>query len=91
MAAASTVPMFSGGQYDGTYTPSPTCPEYFDGKVRVSVPAGVALVTGYPAQPFGYAFDVDATFKLNGSCDFEVQTPSGPVNERTIFMRTLPM
>ncbi|MPZ32045.1 MAG: hypothetical protein GEV13_13795 [Rhodospirillales bacterium] len=48
-----------------------------------TVPPGVALAQGTPAQPTTYQFPIDAVFPLSriGTSDATlVQTPAGPLN-----------
>lgn len=79
-----------GARYDGAYSPVPGRPGYLDIQMKVTVPPGVALVTGVPAQPIGYWFDLATTVAARGESDLEVQTPRGPVRAVIRFVREVP-
>src|SRR3954454_12827091 len=81
----------SDGQvsYDGSYAPS-TQPGFVNARVYLTVPPGVELVTGAPAQPMTYGFDVEATFATRGTTLVDVYTPYGPVRAAVTFLRALP-
>lgn len=81
----------SDGQvsYDGSYTPS-TRPGFVDLHLRLTVPPGVELVTGKPAQPMTYGFEVESSFAARGSTEVDVGTPFGSVRATVTFLRGLP-
>jgi hypothetical protein len=77
--------------YDGVYAPNEKRAGWVDLKLRLTVPPGVALVQGVPAQPAEYRFDLAATIPARGSARLQVTTPYGPVNCNIRFLRALPV
>lgn len=80
----------TGVQYDGTYAPSPSRPGFVDVRLRATVPPGIGLVQGVPAQPAPYWFDLTCTFPARGSADLEIPTPYGAVRVKVKFLRGVP-
>jgi DNA-binding transcriptional regulator YiaG len=80
----------TGVMYDGTYAPSTSSRDHIDAHIRLTVPPGVALVTGIPAQPMSYGFDIDCTINPRSSTPVTVQTPFDPVEVVFTFLRNLP-
>ena len=80
-----------GVLYDGTYEPSTDRPGDVSVHLHLTVPPGVPLVQGVPAQPMSYGFDVDWTFASRGTTMISVQTPYGPpVRGHIEFLRPVP-
>jgi hypothetical protein len=79
-----------GVQYDGTCEPSAAQPGYVDVHLQLTVPPGVPLVQGVPAQPVAYSFDLDCSFAARGVTGFRVETPFGPVQGEVTFLRSVP-
>lgn len=77
-------------QYDGTYEPSTDRRGYVSVHVHLTVPPGVPLVQGVPAQPMSYGFDIDCAFASRGTTPVSVQTPFGPVQGHIAFLRAVP-
>ena len=79
-----------GVVYDGTYAPSKR-PDHVDLTLRLTVPAGVSLVTGIPEQPADYWFDLQTTILARGTSQkLSVKTPYGLVVCDVRFLRALP-
>lgn len=79
-----------GVQYDGTYEPSSTQPGKVDVHLKLTVPPGVWLVQGVPAQPVEYRFDIDCTFAPGTTSTVKIQTPFGPIQVKIEFLRAIP-
>ena len=79
-----------GVSYDGDYRPTPATPGCLDLNLRVTVPAGVALVTGLPSQPAGHWFDIRCTIVMRSEGAQRVDTPYGSVNVRLKYLRDIP-
>jgi hypothetical protein len=79
----------SGGLYDGKYVPNAD-KRHVDATLKLTMPAGVALVTGAPAsqqtstQEFPLSLPADLDEKT-----IQVQTPTGPVNFKFKKIREL--
>ena len=80
-----------GVSYDGHYEPSRNRKGYLDVTLRITVPAGVALVQGTPAQPAAYWFDLKASFLAQDNTSLKLQTPYGPVQVTVSYLRGLPV
>jgi hypothetical protein len=76
--------------YDGHYEPSQKRKKHLDVVIRVTVPAGVAAVTGVPPQPVTYWFDLRASIPTQEDSIVEVTTPYGAVCVRVTYMRGIP-
>ena len=80
----------AGGRYDGTYVYNDKT-EMIDAKLKLTVPAGVWLLTGVPAQDKEWSFEFEASFPRETSeTPFRVDLPSGPVNVIIRFLRGFP-
>ena len=80
----------AGARYDGTYVYNPKT-EMIDTKLKLTVPAGVWLVTGVPAQDKEWSFNFVASFPRETSeTPFRVDTPTGPVNVIIRYLRGFP-
>lgn len=75
--------------YDGSYEPGFT-QHMVDAHIQVSVPAGVSLVTGVPAQAMNYSFEVNVSFPTRGRHKTTIMTPVGEVGLVISHLRTLP-
>jgi hypothetical protein len=79
-----------GVVYDGAYTPSKKS-DHIDVSLRLTVPAGVALVQGVPAQRASYFFDIAVTIPARGTVrGMRVSTPYGAVACNVVFARPIP-
>ncbi len=69
-----------GGTYDGEYAYNEKT-GMLDGKIKMTIPAGVSLVTGAPPMPNPHTqeFSVSLPRDLGGEQPVEIQTPTGPV------------
>ena len=79
----------AGVQYDGTYSENEK--EIFV-QIVMSVPAGVTLVQGYPAQPKAFEVPFEATvakLAIESSEPILMRLPHGPVNVIFSFLREL--
>jgi transcriptional regulator with XRE-family HTH domain len=76
--------------YDGTYEPSPALPGCLDLQLKVTVPAGVPVIQGVPAQPVEYRYDLAVNIRARGSTSLHVKTPFGLVNAKVTFVREIP-
>ena len=79
-----------GVQYDGAYAPSPNESGSMDLQLCLTVPPGVALVQGVPAQPAEYRFEIRIRLPARANAPINVQTPYGPVVGQLSFLRPLP-
>jgi predicted transcriptional regulator len=79
-----------GVLYDGTYEPDTDDPALMNLKLQLTVPPGVALVQGVPAQPAEYKFPLNVTVPARGTANLKVVTPYGPVSCSMRFVRRLP-
>lgn len=80
----------AGGRHDGTYVYN-TKTEMIDAKVKLTVPAGVPLVTGVPPQAQEWSFEFTASFpRETRETPFQVNIPSGPVNVIIRYLRGFP-
>lgn len=79
---------FGGVQYDGLYSPVPgdNC---LNINVRATVPPGVWLVQGVPAQRKPYFFEIKGKIAVQGDTVVTVQTRFGSVNVKFEFLRGL--
>lgn len=79
-----------GVQYDGAYEAGPR-PGLLNLRLKLTVPAGVELVSGYPVQPVEYRFDISATITGRGNSIIQVAMPYGsPVNAHVTYLRDIP-
>jgi hypothetical protein len=76
--------------YDGHYEPSRSTKGHLDVTLKVTVPAGVALVLGRSAQPAAYWFDVRVSFPAQDNSSFKLETPYGRVDVAVSYLRALP-
>ena len=79
-----------GVQYDGTYMPSPGAPGHMDVSLLLTVPAGVALVQGVPAQPAEYRFPIAVRVPARGQVPLTAETPYGAIAFQIRYLRPLP-
>jgi hypothetical protein len=80
-----------GVQYDGTYAPNQADPAQIDLNLKLTVPPGVELVQGVPAQPVGYWFPLSVSIPARGTSTQSVSTPYGPPIQCTIrYLRAIP-
>lgn len=79
-----------GVVYDGTYAPTAARPDHIDLVLQLTVPPGVDLVQGVPAQATEYKFGLKVTVPARQSGKGRVDTPFGPVEVRTEFLRDVP-
>lgn len=81
----------SGGVYDGEYIYNPRS-GLLDCKIRMTVPAGVPLVTGKApqTQPYSIEFSASLPTDLGSQTPVSVQLPTGPVNVIFRKIRDLP-
>ena len=80
----------AGGLYDGKYEYN-TQTKMLDAKQTLTIPAGVALVTGVPAQAQEWSFDFNFSFpRETTETPVLVTTPVGPVNVILRFLRPFP-
>lgn len=80
----------TGVKYDGTYAFSPRSGK-LEAHLKLTVPAGVALVSGAPAQPQEWSFEIDAAFPREASDEIvSVMTKFGPVDVVINFLRGFP-
>jgi hypothetical protein len=79
----------SGGLYDGKYTPNAD-KRHVDATLKLTMPPGVALVTGVPAsnETFIQEFPLSLPIDLNEQM-VKIQTPTGPVNLKFKKIRDL--
>ena len=70
-----------GGTYDGEYSESKDT-GMLEGTLKLTMPAGVPLVTGGPAsqEPYTIEFPVSLSQDLGAGEPVEVKLPTGPVN-----------
>jgi hypothetical protein len=80
-----------GVAYDGHYEPSKNRKGYLDVTLKITVPAGVALVQGVASQPAAYWFDLQASFHAQDNTSLKVETPYGPVHVTVTYLRGLPV
>lgn len=79
-----------GGRYDGTYSFNNRT-EMLDAIIKVTVPSGVPLVTGVPAQDKEWSFEFPASFPRETSeTPVLVQTTIGQVNVVFRYLRGFP-
>jgi hypothetical protein len=78
-----------GGELDGTY--SQRDDGSYDVSVKLTVPAGAALVTGTLAgqQPHTQLIEAHLPANLGAGAPVGVQTPTGPVNVIFRHLRTI--
>jgi hypothetical protein len=79
-----------GVQYDGTYEPNPHDASKMDLDLNLTVPAGVSLVQGVPAQPAEYRFPLKVSIPVRGTAEQIIATPYGPVQCTIRFLRSIP-
>ena len=80
----------AGGRYDGTYFYNAKT-ETIDAKLKLTVPAGVPLVTGVQAQDEEWSFEFELSFpRETPETPFRVDIPSGPVNVIIRYLRGFP-
>jgi hypothetical protein len=81
----------SGGLYDGEYTTNQD-KQILEGKIKLTVPPGVSLVTGAPVtqQPYTQQFPISLPLDLNQPHPLQIQTPTGPVNLNLKKIRDFP-
>lgn len=77
------------GKYDGEYAPSQYAGHTYL-KMNVSVPPGVNLVQGVPAQEKEYAFSIESDVPTAIETVFTQATPFGDVKVRMRKLRDLP-
>jgi transcriptional regulator with XRE-family HTH domain len=77
------------GKYDGEYGPSKLA-GHTHLKIRVTIPAGTALVQGVPAQPADYAFFIESDVKTTKETSFVQVTPFGDVQVKMKRLRDIP-
>jgi len=76
-------------KYDGTYAPVNGSSEMVALSIEATVPSGVALVQGVPAQPFEHKFTIHCEVIARGDTRQTIQTPFGPVSVLFKFIRPL--
>ncbi len=71
----------AGGRYDGEYSENEATGT-MEGKLKLTMPPGVPLVTGGPAsqEPYTMEFPVSLSADLGGESPVQVNLPTGPVN-----------
>ena len=79
-----------GVMYDGHYQPNSSQKGLLDVQMRLTVPAGTALVTGVPAQPADYWFDIQVVIAARGRTPMLLRTPYGEVEVVVMFLREVP-
>jgi hypothetical protein len=80
-----------GVNYDGIYEPDPADPSRVLFDLKLTVPPGVSLATGYPAQPFEYSFKVQVSVPAGGEASGPIVTGVGePLYCTLRFLRHLP-
>lgn len=79
-----------GVQYDGIYTPHATDSNVIDFSLKLTVPPGVWLVQGKPAQNVTYSFDLSGSINIRGVTPLNLKTPYGPIKASVQFLRDLP-
>jgi hypothetical protein len=79
-----------GVHYDGTYEPNQSDPGKMDLSLNLTVPAGVALVQGVPAQPAEYRFPLSVSIPARGVTQQNISTPYGPVQCKIRYLRPIP-
>ncbi len=79
-----------GVKYDGRYQFN-TRTEEIDAFIKLTVPPGVALVQGVPAQDEEYSFEFNASFPRETSeTHLRIETRYGPVNVVLKYLRSFP-
>lgn len=80
----------AGGRYDGTYEYNSRT-DQIDARVTATIPAGIPLVTGIPAQTQEWSFPINASFpRETTNTPIQIDTPYGPVNVAVKFLRGFP-
>jgi hypothetical protein len=79
-----------GVLYDGTYEPNASDSQYTDLRLNLTVPAGVELVQGVPAQPAEYRFELNVSIPAGKQSKRIIATPYGPVQCTISYLRPLP-
>jgi hypothetical protein len=81
----------SGGLYDGQYTVNYD-QKNLNGTLRLTIPAGIALVTGAPASEETSTQDIPFSLPLDFADErvLQVQTATGPINLRFKKIRDFP-
>ena len=79
-----------GAKYDGRYEYNPKT-EMLDADITLTVPPGVALVTGVMVRAQEWCFDFRLSFpRETPEIPLLVTTPFGPVNVTLRFLRPFP-
>lgn len=80
----------TGGLFDGEYTINQE-KSVFEGTIRMTVPAGISLVTGAPPSQTAYTQDIPLSLPLdlNQGRPMLVHTSTGPVNLNMKKLRDL--
>ncbi len=80
----------AGALYDGTYQHNAKT-DTVDATINLTVPPGVSLVMGVPAQPKEWTLELNVSFPRETSkTPIRVQTQYGPVNAVIRFIRGFP-
>jgi hypothetical protein len=78
-----------GVQYDGDYEID-AATQSIKANIKVTVPAGVAIVQGLPPRPHQFQFDIAVDIPLaKTATPFKVSTPFGDVNVSIRLLRKL--
>src|ERR1019366_3647681 len=80
-----------GGTYDGDYTIDED-KQFFHGTLRLTIPAGMPLVTGTPPSTAPYTVPISISFPVDFSHQqpFLVKTPIGAVNLNMKKLKDIP-
>lgn len=81
----------TGAEYDGTYKYNPNT-NMLDVQITLTVPPGVALVTGMPPSTDEYKIEIGAPFprEFETPVPIDLDTPTGPVRVVVTKIRDFP-